>query len=385
MNHHIKLIQNAKKSYNSIGSTNFKYLHYIIREWFTHLPYIKPYYAVKSFPNKDLIRYLALNKSSSSLGISSNCNGYNDIGFDCASQHEISLVKRYKKPIIFANPVKSIEDIIYARKCKVKTLVVDSVEECEKVKKYYPEAGIVIRVLSDEMFSQIKFNKKFGASLYSEVGDILYSIKQNRLRFMGYSFHVGSKCNNMIAYKNTIDSILNYHYHSQTQSISKTYHPKIIDIGGGFENIEQIVALSEIMSPIVKENNHIKFIAEPGRLFSYSILDVYVKVIGVRKKIIDNIETYYVTVNDSIYHTFNGKIFDGQHFQPIPLYNHKNHQITERCIIFGNTCDSLDIINDGMMVVPRLGDIILFRNMGSYSLASSNGNFNGFQSCKLIK
>jgi ornithine decarboxylase len=368
----INIIKQAKKSYSSIGKCNFEYLNYIIDEWNTHIPYIQPYYAIKSFPNKQLIHFLAKKR---------NIGKFSMIGFDCASRDEIMSIKKYNNPIIFANPVKSIEDLLCARKYKVKRLVVDSVEECEKIKRYFPEAEIVIRVLSDEMFSQIKFNKKFGANLYSEVDDILYSIKQNKLKFLGYSFHVGSKCSNMIAYTNTIEAILNFHY-SHYSHHSQNISPKIIDIGGGFENTEQLVELSNIMKPIVTENQDIKFIAEPGRLFSYSILDVYSKVIGVRKKVVDNIDTYYVSINDSIYHTFNGKIFDGQHFEPVTLY--KSDKI-ERCIIFGNTCDSLDIINDGMMVVPKLNDIILFRNMGAYSLASSNGKFNGFQSCNIIK
>jgi ornithine decarboxylase len=294
-----------------------------------------------------------------------------DVGYDVASRDEISMVKKFNKPIIYANPVKSIDDIKYAKKNKVNNLVVDSVEECEKIKQIYPKSNIVIRVISDELFSQIKFNKKFGANS-NDIISIIEYLKYNDMNFMGYSFHVGSKCSNNIAYHNTITDILNLHYSLYNNP------PKIIDIGGGFENMEQIIELSEYLHPIDKR---IKLIAEPGRLFSHSILELYTKVIGVRKRVIDNIDTNYVSINDSIYHTLNGKIFDGQHFEPIPLYE---NDIRERCIIFGNTCDSLDMIVDNILPVPKLNDIIMFKNVGAYSLASANGKFNGFSACNII-
>jgi ornithine decarboxylase len=355
MDRYIKI---AKKSYNSVGVINFNHLKNIINSWNKYIPYIQPFYAVKSFPNLKLLKFLKEQKN---------------IGFDCASKYEISLVKNFNRPIIYANPVKSGEDILYAKKYKVFDLVVDSVEECHKIKMTYPNANIIVRVVSNELFSQIKFNKKFGANI-EELSCILDFIKNNKLKFLGYSFHVGSKCSNMVAYQNTINDILNFHFNYIGAP------PQVIDIGGGFENIEQLIELSHYLYPIHKNMENIKLIAEPGRLFSHSVLDVYTKVIGVRQKNVDNIDTNYVTLNDSIYHTFNGKIFDGQNFEPIPLYE---NNITDRCILFGNTCDSLDMLADVNIPMPSINDIILFKNVGSYSLASSTGKFNGFSSCVL--
>lgn len=352
MNNFIKI---AKSSYTSIGVLNFDHLKNILNYWNKFIPYVQPYYAIKSFPNDKLLRFLS---------------NY-DIGYDVASRDEISMVKKFNRPIIYANPVKSIDDIKYAKKNNVVNLVVDSVEECDKIKQIYPKSNIIIRVISDELFSQIKFNKKFGANS-NDIINIIDYLKYYNMNFSGYSFHVGSKCSNNIAYHNTITDILNLHY--------SIYNipPKIIDIGGGFENMEQIIELSNYLHPIDKK---IKLIAEPGRLFSNSILDLYTKVIGVRKRVIDNMETNYISINDSIYHTLNGKIFDGQYFEPIPLYE---NDIRERCIIFGNTCDSLDMIVDNILPVPKLNDIIMFKNVGAYSLASANGKFNGFSACNII-
>lgn len=355
MENYIKL---ARKSYNSIGVINFNHLKHIIEGWNKYVPYIQPFYAIKSFPNNRLLLFLKT---------------FKNIGYDCASKQEISMVKSFQRPIIYANPVKSYEDINYAKKNKVVDLVVDSVEECYKLEQIYPSSNIIVRVISNELFSQIKFNKKFGATL-EEVTNLIDYIKTTKLNFKGYSFHVGSKCSNMIAYQNTIQDILNIHFTHFSEP------PRLMDIGGGFENVEQLVELSNYLDPIHNHYKNMKLIAEPGRLFSQSVLDVYTKVIGVRKKTVDNIDTNYITINDSIYHTFNGKIFDGQNFEPIPLYENNN---MERCILFGNTCDSLDVLNDIIIPVPTINDVILFKNVGSYSLASSTGKFNGFSSCNL--
>lgn len=205
MNNYINI---AKSSYNSIGILNFDHLKNILNCWNKFIPYVKPYYAIKSFPN-------------------------NNIGYDIASREEISMVKKFNKSIIFANPIKSIDDINYAKKNKVSNLVVDSIEECEKIYKYYPKANIVIRAISDELFSQIKFNKKFGANS-SDILNIIDYLNYNKMNFIGYSFLVGSKCSNNIAYHNTITDILNLHY------TIFNIPPKIIDIGGGFENNNKI-------------------------------------------------------------------------------------------------------------------------------------------------
>ena len=124
------------------------------------------------------------------------------------------------------------------------------------------------------------------------------------------------------------------------------------------------------------EKNEIRLIAEPGRLISAPSLDVIVKVIAVNKKN----DMYNITINDSIYHSFQGKMYDFQKFTPMPLYK----GINVVCNIFGQTCESLDIICKNVnMPIPKIGDYILFTNMGAYSLASSNGKFTGFNSASI--
>ena len=351
-------------SYRSIAKLSFDYTGNILNQWTRFIPYIKPYYAIKSFPNKEFIEYLS---------------NYN-IGFDCASMGEIELVKNINNPKIFANPTKSVTDILFAKNNNINDLVVDSIEEIDKIESLDFSPNYIIRIISDEMYSTIRFNKKFGA-YPEEVENIIDYISNKKLNLKGFSFHVGSKCSDMIAYSNTIDIIINKYIQL---CYEKDLLPELIDIGGGFENELQLFELNEKLIPILPtlENLNLKLIAEPGRLFCQGALEIETEIIAIRERIIDKIKTLYITINDSVYHSFQGKIYDGQTFDPIPNYD-SNELV--RCIVFGQTCDSLDLICDNCILpYPKLGDKLIFKNMGAYSLASAEGNFNGFNSAIIL-
>jgi ornithine decarboxylase len=121
----------------------------------------------------------------------------------------------------------------------------------------------------------------------------------------------------------------------------------------------------------------IKFIAEPGRFFSSVSLKLYTKVIAVKEeKDICN-----VYINDSIYNTFSGKIFDNQTYKPYCLYT--GH--IKRCTIWGNTCDGNDVIVENVLMnVPNVNNVIFWDDIGAYTYDSCVDGFNGFNKPTLI-
>ncbi len=355
------------KNYRSVAKLNYTYVENIISNWFETLPYIKPYYAVKSFPKQEFISFLS---------------NYKNIGFDCASKYEIECVKKANitNTVIFANPTKSKTDIKYSAENNIHIYVIDSIEEIQKIENIDNNAKYIVRIISDELYSAIKFNKKFGAC-YDEVIEIIQFMSKNKINLYGFSYHVGSKCSNMKAHTNTLHIIIDTYLQL---CYEKKLYPQVIDIGGGFENENQLLELHKEITNDEKnilqtlENMNIELIAEPGRLFSQGALDIYTKIIAIREKNVDHMKTLYITINDSVYHSFQGKIYDGQTYEPVPLYETSNELV--RCIIFGQTCDSLDIIAENVILpYPKLDDILLFTNIGSYSLASAEGRFNGFE------
>lgn len=72
-----------------------------MQTWKKLLPWIKPFYAIKSNPG-DLLIDDAISQGT---------------GFDCASKNEIKQVLKHgvdPKNIVFSNPIKSEDDVIYA-------------------------------------------------------------------------------------------------------------------------------------------------------------------------------------------------------------------------------------------------------------------------------
>lgn len=344
----------ALKSYRPVAV----YKEFAVKEriqfWNKTVPYIKPYYAVKSFSHKFILNTLA----------------NNNVGFDVASKGEIKKIKHFCNPIILSHPIKTEEDIIHAKKNKIEYIVCDHISELLKVKAIYPDAKIIWRVKSIEKYSVIKFNTKFGSTL-EETKNIL----NENFNIVGISFHVGSKCSNMIAFKETFDLIFN-NIHPLFKKYNKNF--EVIDIGGGFNHENDIHSLDNQISEYIKIDNDIKFIAEPGRFFSSISLKLYTKVISVKEE--DDVCNIYI--NDSIYNTFSGKLFDNQEYKPFCLYNGK----IKRCTIWGNTCDGNDvIIKDELMPVPKVNDLLLWDNVGAYTYDSCVNGFNGYEKPIIVK
>lgn len=98
---------------------------------------------------------------------------------------------------------------------------------------------------------------------------------------------------------------------------------EVIDIGGGFENMGQLKKLGEALDVLKQkyreEMKQIKWMAEPGRLLARQTMQLYTKAVGVRKRFINGEDHFMVTLNDSIQHSFAGKVTDGQQFYPIDI------------------------------------------------------------------
>jgi ornithine decarboxylase len=344
----IALYSFAKKSYRPISLYNPQNVIDKYNWWNKHLPSIKPYYAIKSFNERVILNTL------SSF----------DIGFDVASKQEIQQSVSYNKPLILSHPIKSKEDILFAKEKNVKRIVCDSIDEAYKITSLYPSSELIWRIKSFEDFSSIKFNTKYGAS-FEETKKIL----KQPLNIKGISFHVGSKCLNMNAYTITINNIIN---NIHPLFIKNNKSLSLIDIGGGFNDKNDIVSLKKEYKQFEHyfKTNNITCISEPGRYFSKSCLTLYTKVLSVK-----NYKDHaYIYINDSIYNTFSGKVFDHQEYFPSSVISFtKNKNKEKLCTIFGNTCDGEDkIVENIKMRVPNVGELVEWKNMGA------NG-FNGFE------
>ena len=160
--------------------------------WRKTLPTITPYYAVKCNPEPFLLQTL-MNHGAN---------------FDCASLREVYDVDKCTRPydmqasdILYAHPMKSERDIQTIGTLGIKTTVVDSVEECDKLEMCGWKGSALLRIAVEDKGSKMPFSVKFGAKVI-EVKEIA---SKSRIPITGVSFHVGSGCESPLQYKGAIE------------------------------------------------------------------------------------------------------------------------------------------------------------------------------------
>ena len=337
-------------------------LEKLYEKWIELLPRVKPYYAIKCNSNPKVLEVLE------NLGVN----------FDCASKDEIQTILDITHDpdrIIFANPCKNPQHIQYAKEKLVDLMTFDCEEELYKIKKYYPDARLVLRLVVDDSKSKMKFSKKFGC-IKENVIKLLVLAKSLQITVVGFSFHVGSKCMSADTYYYALNDC------KMACDVAKLLDIKIdmIDIGGGFSSedgfFDATYYINKGIDVLFSDYPSIQFIAEPGRYFAETTHTLVLQVIG-KKVIVENDENIIVyTLNESVYNSFNCVIFDCCVPDITPL---KESDITYKTRIYGHTCDSMDLLLDNvMMPMMEVGDWTYVENFGAYTYSASS-HFNGFQ------
>jgi ornithine decarboxylase len=309
---------------------------------------------------------------------------YPDMGFDCASRQEINDALPITGPskIIYAQPCKKPEDIKIAAAQGVNLTVADSVEEIEKLAEAQWDGEVLVRLLVRDGGSKQPFGKKFGAP--QEWLPAMYSVaKANKLNMVGYSFHVGSECQDPLQYKHAIMDC------KAAEAIARKYNfnTRIVDVGGGFlPNADAFKAVAKTIAEATKlhfSDPAVKIIAEPGRFLAQPTHTLYTTVIGKKpvwpppKSATE--PAWRITVDESVYGTFSNIPFDGQKpvLERVKPIAHSGE--TKRpTIVFGRTCDSGDLISSSALLPDlQVGDVLRVRNMGAYTTVTAS-EFNGF-------
>ncbi len=339
-----------------------------------HLPKVQAYYAVKANPAPEIVR--TLYKAGAS--------------FDVASLPEFLLVHENIErlpakvrqdfiwdKIIYANPIKPKETLEALDEYKP-LLTYDNREELTKIKRHAPHAGLVLRLRVPNTGSMVELSSKFGCDP-GEAVDLIEEAFAIGLVVEGLSFHVGSQCTN---FHNFVQA-LNMAAAVMQEARSRGHEIKILDIGGGFpvhydEHVKPFGMLAAKINAEIDRlfSKDIEILAEPGRFLVATAATAIARVIG--KAVRDGKTCYYI--NDSVYHTFSGIIFD--HLQYHIKAFRKGE--TEICAVFGQTCDGLDTISQSEQL-PRLDmdDLVYSVNIGAYSNASATW-FNGFAPARVV-
>ncbi|KAF0983914.1 hypothetical protein FDP41_007829 [Naegleria fowleri] len=362
-----------------------------VQTWRQELPRVTPFYAIKCNPNPYFLRVLE------KLGC----------GFDVASRDEIECVKQVlpnndelAQRCIYANPCHPISHVKYASTSGVQLTTADNVDELYKLKKYWPDAQIVIRIKTDDSHSVCQFSTKFGAELgvAFEMVDI---IKDLGLNLVGVSFHVGSGCNDVNSFLKAIRdarAVFDYGF--------KVLNKKLwlLDLGGGWQGRSNehgnaaFISVARTIKPLLDElfpvNSGVKIIAEPGRYIAHSTHTLVTSIFS--RRIEKSRVLYYIY--EGVYHSFNCLIFD--HAEPEIKHisyeelisDNVKDEVEERVghtdkpvTLYGSTCDSMDVILKDSHNIPNClecGDVLFVELFGAYTIAAGT-SFNGFKLAKI--
>jgi ornithine decarboxylase len=323
------------------------------------LPGVDLHYALKPLPLRQVIATLCEEGAC----------------FDLATNGEVALVHSLNVPperCIHTHPIKRDSDIRTTLKHGVNRFVVDNPDELRKFVKFRNRASVLIRISFHSPDALCDLSRKFGCEPQAVAG-LLELARELRLKVDGLSFHVGSQSARPDMYVEAIgvcrELMREAAQHGQNLSI--------LDIGGGFpvDYGQASMPIEEFCAPIraalASLGSEVRIIAEPGR---YIAAPAAVAVASVMGRALRAGRWWYY-LDDGLYGSYSGQVYDHMTY---PIEALVPSGPTYPAVLAGPTCDSIDVISD-KLELPKLdlGDLIVGREMGAYTLASAT-DFNFF-------
>ncbi|KAH6940195.1 hypothetical protein HPB50_026317 [Hyalomma asiaticum] len=306
------------------------------------------------------------------------------VSFDCSNKGELSAVLNMgvdPNRIVYANTVKSVSDLNFARQHGVRLMTFDSVEELTKIKDKH--ARLLLRIEADETGSQHSFNSKFGCT-FNEAKRILHEARNCGSNVVGLSFHVGCAYQDPVIFARTIERAKAIF----DMASSMGNKMNVLDVGGGFPGglrirdkflqvCEAIRSATDLHFPI---SSGVQLIAEPGQFFVTSAYALVVQVIGRkhREVVRDGVRHTQqdMFINESKDNCVSRNLYDYLDVRIWPLQEPLERPRDVPTTVWGGTCNPVDCIERKPLFNVNVGEWLLMDNIGAYSLSRASG-FNG--------
>jgi ornithine decarboxylase len=330
------------------------------------LPGVQLFYALKALSHPELIKRLK------KLGSS----------FDLATIGEVDLVESLGikgNQCIHTHPIKKDKEIARALEFGCTRFVVDNVEEMKKFYKYAGKVELIIRVSFRSRQAVVDLSRKFGCAL-EELPILVEMAQQNGIDVVGLSFHVGSQSLSPMTQVNAIRSSI------AAMKVMNNVKWKFLDIGGSFpvSYQEAVLPIADFCAPLMEALSELpegmEVFAEPGRFISAPSMIEVVSIVGKAKR---GARMWYY-LDDGVYGGFSGQMFDHAVYPLAPLKPFDPTGVFLPSVLAGPTCDSVDVIAEDIELPEmEIGDILIGKQMGAYTLASAT-EFNYYPKPKVI-
>ena len=321
------------------------------------MPNIRPHYAVKANPNREVLEAVLSAGSFFEVASISEIDAMFDLNVDMET-------------VLYSNPVKSVPSIRHAAKAGLIWYSVDCAEEVKKIASLKSDAKLYLRIKVCNEGSIWPLTGKFGADS-NDTSLIIQTAKELGMKILGVTFHVGSQCTNLSNWAKAIKIGANI----LRELSMHGFKPEMLNIGGGYplqiNGTEP--SIEDIGKSITKAVNclpsKIQILAEPGRFFAGSAGCLVTQVVGIANRS----GKRWVYLDAGIY----GGLMELKADFPISL-------VSERCgeqalwTVAGPSCDSLDVMGEKWLPKhTQVSDLIYIPNMGAYSTSCAS-SFNGF-------
>ncbi|XP_033645131.1 ornithine decarboxylase-like [Asterias rubens] len=357
------------------------------RQWRDLLPSVETFYAVKSNPDPVIVKLmLALGR-----------------GFECASKNEIQMVLDLgasPENVIFAHPYKQESHIRFVQEKGVRKMTFDTEEELYKVKRIYPGAELVLRIIYDSKTAMFVTGVKFGCH-EEDVLPLLTLAKKLELDVVGVSFYIGTELQD----KDVFEGVIQYVSPMFKLGRSLGLSMNLLDLGGGFPGRLRPKTPFEEFADSIKmslakhfpPSRGVRVVAEPGTFYTRSagwlLANIMAKRFykgpqGVQNVVqngegdVKNVEEYPVMMyylNVGIYNSLLMSFLDQTYFDlPEPLKTSRKDADLKLSRLWGPTGDGDDVIVTRCMLPDMdAGDFLIISDAGGYTTTCAT-TFNGF-------
>jgi len=316
------------------------------------LPGVKLFYAVKALAHPALLMRL------------------NQLGghFDLATAGEVNMVRDLgivAERCIHTHPIKKDSEIREALDFGCTRFVVDNLAEVDKFTPYRDRVQLIVRVSYRSQDAVVDLSRKFGCAL-EELPELLAHALAQGLTIHGLSFHVGSQSSSPAAHVKAVEASI------EAMAAFSEIDWRWLDIGGGFPVSYQtpVMEIEDFCAPIrealAQVPQGVEVWAEPGRYIAAPSMVELLSVMGRARR--GTRMWYYL--DDGVYGALSGQIYDHALY-PICLLEAREGEL-KPSVLAGPTCDSIDVIDEDIDLPDlQLGDILVARMMGAYTLASA--------------
>lgn len=329
----------------------------------SYLDFVDVFYAIKANSDREILKVFK------ELGS----------GFEVTSKKEVlELLDLGVSPdrIITSNPIKSREFIELCRDVGIKYLAVDSFYEIEKIKEYFPEALVYVRLDVSNEGSSWPLSKKFGATPHQAL-EIIKLAKLYNIEIVGFTFHVGSQNTSLSSWEKALTKALDF---KKEVKEKLGIDISILNIGGGLpvnylesevDHRSFLAGLRKVIENIIGDVklSGIRIQMEPGRYMVAEAGILVSRVIGKAERYGENWLYLDVGVFNGLMESVGGIKY---------IFVAEREGAYKEWVVAGPSCDGFDVIQKNVSL-PDLkeGDIVYILSAGAYTSVYAS-NFNGF-------